>query len=290
MEELQKQANRPTAKKFPQYGYIGILLLVAGWCANWALNGLRSQGGFFIQWLGYIFFIDAIVYSKKGNSFFTDNKKTFIGLFLASIPFWWFFELINLRVHYWVYDGSQYFTDLEFFILASICFSTVIPAITETNELLSLVPFFNKELKWLKIKPSGRNLIIMLVSGLAMLLILLLYPKQFPYFLWISLYFILEPLNCYLGFPTLLSYTEKGNWTPVIKLFAAGLCCGFFWELWNYYSYPKWKYYLPGFDDVKIFEMPLAGYLGYLPFALELWAYNQLVKGLITKKTGGIEK
>jgi len=270
-------------KKFPRYGYTGIILLVAAWCANWLLSGLRGQFGFFFQWLGYILFTDAVVYSKKGISFFTCSRKAFIGLFLVSVPFWWLFELLNLRVHYWAYDGSQYFTDFEFFILASISFSTVIPAILETQELLSLVPIFNRELKWIKITPRKKNLLLMFCIGLVMLLLVLLFPKQLPYFLWISLYFILEPLNFYFGFPTLLGYTEKGNWAPVIRLFTAGLICGFFWELWNYYSYPKWKYSLSGFDGMKVFEMPLAGYLGYLPFALELWAYYIFANGLFAK-------
>jgi hypothetical protein len=55
------------------------------------------------------------------------------------------------------------------------------------------------------------------------------------------------------------------------------LICGFFWELWNYYSYPKWIYHTPGAEFLRIFEMPLLGYGGYLPFAWELYALRSLV-------------
>jgi hypothetical protein len=46
--------------------------------------------------------------------------------------------------------------------------------------------------------------------------------------------------------------------------------CGFFWEAWNFYSYPKWVYHVPFVSWLKLFEMPLLGYGGYLPFALEV--------------------
>jgi hypothetical protein len=81
----------------------------------------------------------------------------------------------------------------------------------------------------------------------------------------------------------MLQFTAKQNWTPLLQLFLAGLICGFLWEMWNYYSFPKWKYSLPGFEYLYVFEMPLAGYLGYLPFALELWAYYHLIEGLCRK-------
>ena len=58
------------------------------------------------------------------------------------------------------------------------------------------------------------------------------------------------------------------------------MVCAFFWELWNVYSYPKWVYEIPGVGFAHLFEMPLLGYLGYLPFSLELFAAVQLVYGL----------
>ncbi|MBV8317398.1 MAG: hypothetical protein JOZ53_20860 [Planctomycetaceae bacterium] len=47
----------------------------------------------------------------------------------------------------------------------------------------------------------------------------------------------------------------------------ACLACGFFWEMWNYYSYPKWVYHVPFVGVLHVFEMPLLGYLGYLQMA-----------------------
>jgi len=55
----------------------------------------------------------------------------------------------------------------------------------------------------------------------------------------------------------------------------AGIWCGFFWEMWNFYALPKWYYTVPYIGFWKVFEMPLLGYSGYLPFALELFALYQ---------------
>jgi len=54
-------------------------------------------------------------------------------------------------------------------------------------------------------------------------------------------------------------------WLPAM----AGLICGFFWELWNSQSLAHWVYTVPFVHDFKIFEMPILGYAGYLPFGLE---------------------
>jgi hypothetical protein len=47
--------------------------------------------------------------------------------------------------------------------------------------------------------------------------------------------------------------------------------------MWNFHSYPKWIYHVPGVGFAKVFEMPILGYLGYLPFAMELYLAAQLV-------------
>ncbi len=54
--------------------------------------------------------------------------------------------------------------------------------------------------------------------------------------------------------------------------------------MWNYWSYPKWKYEIPFVDFLHVFEMPLLGYTGYLPFALELFGLYHLAVGLLGLK------
>jgi hypothetical protein len=180
----------------------------------------------------------------------------------------------------WDYIGKQYFTDLQFFLLASISFSTVMPAVFETAELVSTF-------KWIKkIKPKGETSIkkstlqIIFSSGIIILILILLFPYYFYFLIWIALYFVLEPLNARFKNITLLNYFANKDWRPLITLGMGCLICGFFWEMWNYYSYPKWIYYLPMVNFFHIFEMPVLGYIGYVPFSLELFALYHLIMGL----------
>jgi hypothetical protein len=67
-------------------------------------------------------------------------------------------------------------------------------------------------------------------------------------------------------------------------LFAAGLTCGFFWEMWNYWSMPKWTYDISYAGWLKVFEMPFLGYGGYLPFALEIYSIYFALTGLLGQR------
>lgn len=117
-----------------------------------------------------------------------------------------------------------------------------------------------------------------------MLALMLAWPRVFFPFVWIAVYFILEPVNVWLGNRTLARHTAEGNWRPVLALWLDVLLTAFFWEMWNYYSYPRWVYHIPWGDCCHVFEMPLLGYGGYLPFALELFALHHLVVGLLGEK------
>jgi hypothetical protein len=51
--------------------------------------------------------------------------------------------------------------------------------------------------------------------------------------------------------------------------------------LWNFWSLAKWKYSIPFAHRFEIFEMPLLGYAGYLPFGLECAVVGRLLEGFI---------
>jgi hypothetical protein len=121
--------------------------------------------------------------------------------------------------------------------------------------------------------------------GLSTFALMMAWPLYFFPFVWLSVYFIIEPINVWLGHRSLAKWTTVGNWRPVIALWLGVLICGFFWEMWNVFSYPKWIYTVPWVDFLHIFEMPLLGYGGYLPFALELYALYNLVVGLLGQKS-----
>ena len=271
-------------KNWPDYGWLGILLMLVFWTLNWHLSGFRTHWGFFPMWLGYILTVDAWVFMRRGSSLFSRSLGKFILLFVISAPCWWLFELINERTLYWFYLGRDHFTDLEYFLLASISFSTVIPAVFETTELFASFKWLKKINGGPRISANPIIIVFFFILGWLMLGLVLLWPEYFPYFVWMSLYLITEPINVRLQNPSLVQYTANKDWRPVIALFFGSLICGFFWEMWNYYSFPKWIYKIPYFEYGYIFEMPAWGYLGYLPFALELFALYHLITGFWNKR------
>lgn len=268
-----------TQNKFPIHGWVGIILIFVFWFLNWNLGGLRTHLLFFPLWLGYALTVDALVYLRKGGSLLSRSTKRYISLFFISAPAWWLFELLNLRTQNWLYDGKQFFNDWEYAIYATFSFSTVIPSVFGTAELASTF-------KWIKdinfgkrIEPTSKFLILHLITGLIMLALVMIFPTIFFVLIWLSVFFILEPVNVWLGYNSIYDYLKNGNWKPVFSLWIGCLICGFFWEFWNYFSYPKWVYDIHFANFWHIFEMPALGYLGYIPFSLELFTIYHLIMG-----------
>jgi hypothetical protein len=52
------------------------------------------------------------------------------------------------------------------------------------------------------------------------------------------------------------------------------------WEFLNAFARIRWIYTVPFFEDLKAFEMPVPGFLGFLPFALECTVLYALLVGL----------
>jgi hypothetical protein len=278
---IKQNTLKSLMRGWPGHGWLGLGLVIIFWILNWSLAGLRTHWTFFPLWLGYCLVVDALVFMRKGNSMLTRSPGTYVTLFLVSAPTWWLFELLNVRTQNWFYDGREYFTNFQYFVLASLSFSTVMPAVFGTAELVSTFNWLRRLRRGPRLAPTRATLLSFFVTGWLMMLLLLLWPLYFFPFLWLSVYFILGPVNVWLKHRSLTEYTAEGDWRPVLALWLGGLICGFFWEMWNFYSYPKWIYQVPFVDFLHVFEMPLLGYGGYLPFALELFALYHLVMGLL---------
>jgi hypothetical protein len=271
-------------KGFPLYGWLGLIFIVIFWTLNWSLSGPRTHLIFFPLWLGYCLTVDALTFLRKGDSLLTRNPRAYVGLFIVSILGWWLFEIINLRTQNWSYVGRELFSESEFNLFASLSFSTVIPAVFGTAEFTGTINWVRQRAPGLKISPGRKSTFLTFVVGILMFILMMLWPRYFFPFVWLSVYFILEPLNVWLGHRSLVLNLSKGDWRPVIALFVGVLICGFFWEMWNFFSYPKWVYHVPYVDFAQIFEMPLLGYGGYLPFSLELFALYHLTIGISKRK------
>jgi len=257
---------------------VGCVLLAVCWPLNWLLPGLRTHVLFFPLWLGYILVVDALVYRRRRTSPLTRSRREFALLFIMSTPVWWLFEIINGRTQNWEYLGGEQISDGAYIVLSTLSFSTVMPAIFGTAELVRTFDWAERFARGPRVVVTPRLCWTLFLIGAVMLGLLLAYPRYFYPFVWTSLFFIGEPTNVWLGRRSILTGLQRGDWRTVIALSTGALICGFFWELWNYYSLPKWIYHVPFFSFWHVFEMPLPGYLGYVPFALELYVIAHLMR------------
>ncbi len=266
-------------RSFALHGWLGLGLILVFWTLNWRLDGARTHWAFFPLWLGYCLTVDALVLMRRGTSLLKRSWRRYIGLFLASAPVWWIFEVLNWRLQNWHYEGNELFSRVGFWFWATLNFTTVVPAVFGSAELLSTTRLIQKLPKGPVIRPDRRTTTLFFLGGLGMFVLMWLWPQWFFPFTWISLYCMFEPLNIWLGNRSLARWTRLGDWRAVYSLWLGVLLTAFFWEMWNYLSFPKWVYHIPWGDCCHIFEMPLLGYGGYLPFALELYALYHFING-----------
>jgi hypothetical protein len=66
----------------------------------------------------------------------------------------------------------------------------------------------------------------------------------------------------------------------------SGFLCGILWEFWNYWSRAKWHYTVPIMERLKIFEMPVPGYLGFPAFGLECFTMYVFLRIVVSGATG----
>src|SRR5205085_2002075 len=99
--------------------------------------------------------------------------------------------------------------------------------------------------------------------------------------------FLLDPINARLGAESLWVDLRTGRGDRLVNLALSGLLCGGLWELWNFWAGAKWHYTVPIMQQWKIFEMPLPGYLGFPPFALECFTMYVFARRLLSWLVSG---
>jgi hypothetical protein len=222
-------------------------------------------------WLSFILFVNALSYRRTGGCLLLGRTRRFLLLFPASAVFWWCFEYLNRFVGNWYYRDPPAFGAWEYFLFATLPFATVLPAVLSTRELLlSSLRVDGSFRGWRPITPARPRAIAaaaLLLSCAGLLAVGIVPDAVFP-LVWVAPPAILVSLAAFRGEPHALSAIPAGDWRPFAASFLAALACGFFWEMWNYGSLAKWVYAIPYVDALRLFEMPVLGYAGYLPFGV----------------------
>ncbi|MGH9379269.1 MAG: hypothetical protein ACRD2Z_01450 [Thermoanaerobaculia bacterium] len=272
-------------RRLPPQLVLGLALVAVVWPLNWTLPGVRTHYLFFPLWLGYVLTVDGLNERLSGTSPWRRSRRSWLLLFVASVPAWWLFEALNLRTGNWVYLGRERFSDFEFAFFASLDFSTVLPAVLETAELLAGRRWLRRRRPGWRLPLHSRAQLVWVAVGTAALAALLLWPRWFYPMIWLGLVPLLLPLAGRRRPQGLTARMAAGDWRPALALALGALTCGVFWELWNFWSFPKWTYYVPEVDFGRLFEMPLLGYLGYLPFGVEV---GLLAEALLGARLDGV--
>jgi len=268
---------------FPWWGWLGVITGIVTWILAWTRFPwfARFQPHTFTPlWLSFILVINALCNRQTGRCMMLNRTRLFLFLFPVSAVFWWFFEYLNRFVQNWSYTGVH-FSSHEYFCYATLSFSTVLPAVLGTHDLMNtfswIQPVFDnvKPFKYPHSRVLAASALVISGIGLACIGV---WPNYLFSLLWISPLIIIVSLQTLMGEKNILSETAAGHWNPVVSSAIAALFCGFFWEMWNYYSLARWEYGIPFVYRFKIFKMPILGYAGYLPFGLECAVIGKLTE------------
>jgi hypothetical protein len=266
------------------HGLIGITLLVLATVLM--RQGQEPFATYFycFAWWSYILIADALVYYIQGESLILNRTYIFFMMIPWSIFVWCIFEAFNVRLANWHYinvpQGMWYR-----WIGYAAAYGTVLPGLCETAHLLKVMGLF-RDVSWKGMNISSLLLRALIFFGIICLLATLLFPYYCFPLVWMGFAFLLDPFNYRYGGDSILRQIENGDFKLFLILLAAGLICGVLWELWNFWAPTKWIYTVPFFERVKLFEMPILGFLGFPPFTVSAFViYHSL---LLLRCKGGI--
>jgi hypothetical protein len=277
-------------RPFPAWGWFAVISCAIFWVLAWN----RFEWFSFFQtytfsplWISFIVAVNAATFARSGKCMLKNSTLYFILLFPLSSVFWWFFEYLNRFVQNWHYVGAEIFSPFEYAIFATLCFSTVLPAVLSVCEFLETFKTISMPLndffrvKFLNTRSAAWIVLVLACSGL---IAIGRYPDYFFPILWLSPLLVITSLQTLKRQENIFSGIVEGRWGNLFCLAISALVCGFFWEMWNFNSMPKWEYSVPFVDRFHLFEMPILGYAGYLPFGIECAVLAGLLKEFILHK------
>ncbi len=281
----EKQRPHP----FPLFGWIGLILCLGGWILAWNRFPWFAKGQrhtYLILWAGFILLMNGLCVRRSGSSPLTRHTLPYLLTFPVSSVFWWFFEYLNRFVWNWYYQGVQEMSAGEYTLFATCSFSSVLPAVCAVAAWLHTFPAFSDRrqcgMARIDIRRSWIAAAIFLLAMVGLTGIV--FFPQFTYpLLWISPLCLFLVVQIVLKEKSVADTVALGDWRIFVRFAFAALICGLAWETWNWHSLAKWIYAVPYVHAFQIWEMPILGFAGYLPFGIECaavtaWIYPALIE------------
>jgi hypothetical protein len=273
--------------KLPVWFWLGAVSMLFFWWLMWARVtplGDLVYYAFTPLWWGFILVLDGLTYHRNdGKSLLSTRPKTFLITAAFSLGGWCYFEFFDYFVlSNWYYPNSTmpalgHSTIVALYLAA---YTTVWPVIFECYTLLKTFPRLSVRYSdGPKVALPGN---LLLWGGLCLIVLMVFLPNPLFWAVWIGPLCVVAGVLIRCGVWTPFTAMAQGNWSPALLMSLASLCIAFFWEGWNYGSaHPDpalmtnpnyWVYNIPYVNVIHIFsEMPLLGYMGYLPFGILVW-------------------
>jgi hypothetical protein len=237
-----------------------LLADVPGWNALWYL----------FAWYGWLLALDAAVWALSGRSWVAAQGRRLPALLFWSVPFWYLFEAYNLRLENWYYVFALRDDALQL-VVSVLAFATVFPACFLHAELIAALGMWDRA-RWRPLRVSRGVELGLGAMGAASIVAPIVWPRvAFP-LVWGATFWLPELVSWRRGGPSLVRDLARGRPQRLLQLLVGGLLAGVVWELLNFWARCKWIYTVPYFERLKLFEMPMLGFLGFPFLALGAFA------------------
>ncbi len=234
-------------------------------------------------WYPTLLILDQTVVLLGGASLLARPRDLVLMLWWSAV-IWFVFEALNFRLQDWYYvflpTGR-----LARWVGITVSLATVVPAVLLSERILDRLGVW-RDLRWYSVVLDATRLRIAGWTGLGLLVAALAFPRFLHPLTWGAVWLMAE-FHLYARDPeqSLFGDIARGGWGRIARLMAAGLFAGVLWETFNSVARGRWIYTVPFLEGLKIFEMPLIGFLGFPFFALEVWSLYHLLVSMTTRRT-----
>ena len=285
----------------PHWWYLPVLAVIIGIAGLAAATALLMDGVepfatwyYNFAWYPVLLIGDGIVAltggagrGRRGEFLLLGRKGFFITVLAWSVVVWLFYELFNFRLQNWYYINVPG-TRLGYWSGTVFAFATVLPAVLVAEGIFAGLGVADR-IRWKRFEVTSALITVMRIAGVMMLALVLIWPRYFFPLVWGATMLLVEPENYKKSRDlSLLGDLEKGEPGRLLRLLLGGALIGFIWELLNINARAKWIYTVPFLEDARFFEMPLPGFFGFPPFAVECFILWQAIvlHGLAVPRMG----
>lgn len=251
---------------------IGVVLLAgAGGLRYWQVGPVPTWFYVF-AWYPVLIILDGLARKPSGASWLLRARA--VSLLGWSAIVWLVYEVANFRLQNWYYINLPRSLP-ERWSGVLISFATVLPAVFFTERLLRRHGV-GERWRTSPLNPRPWEWRAIPILGTAMVGAAIVWPRYLSPLIWGAGLLIFDPV-VYRRRPeqSLLGGLARGSPGLMGRLLMSGLAIGLLWEGLNAAAGAGWIYTVPFLEDLKLFEMPPLGFIGFPIFALSAYSAYQ---------------